>query len=80
MISSVTVFVVAAIVYTIVGFLCGHCYCQAIRKCYAETARSSEEMYTHNAPYYDDIVVLKQRHKQELETKENVAYGTTEIL
>ena len=36
--------------------------------------------YTHNASYYDDIVVLKQRDEQELETKENVAYGTTEIL
>ena len=33
---------------------------------------------THNAPYYDDIVVLKQRDEQELETKENVAYGTAE--
>ena len=33
---------------------------------------------THNAPYYDDniFVVLKQ----ELDTEENVACGTTEIL
>ena len=31
---------------------------------------------THNASYYDGIVVLKQ----ELDTVENVAYGTTEIL
>ena len=31
---------------------------------------------THNAPYYDGIVVLKQ----ELDTEENVAYGATEIL
>ena len=45
-VSSVTVFVVAAIVYTIMGFLCGHYCCQARKKCYAETARSFEEMYT----------------------------------
>ena len=31
---------------------------------------------THNTPYYDGIVVLKQ----ELDAEENVAYDTTEIL
>ena len=35
---------------------------------------------THNAPYYDDIAVLKQRDEQTLETKENMAYGTAETL
>ena len=73
-VSSVTVFIVASIVFTIVGFLCGYCRCQAKRKCYAETARSSEEMY-NNTSYYDDIIVLKQRDEQELELKENVAYA-----
>lgn len=32
-------------------------------------------MYTHNAPNYNDIVVLKQWDKQELETKDSIAYG-----
>ena len=67
--SSVTVFVVASILFYIAGFLSGHFrICRRRNK--TETVSQSEK--TQGTPYYDDVV-LKQ--EQELELKENVAYG-----
>ena len=69
-VSSVTVFVVASILFYIAGFLSGHFrICQRRNK--PETV--SQFKKTQGTPYYDDVV-LKQ-HEQELELKENVAYG-----
>ena len=66
--SSVTAFIVGSILFFIIGFLCGY-FCRWEKKFTAGTVTESEK--TH-APYYDDVV-LKQ--EQELELKENVAYG-----
>ena len=74
--SSITVFVMTSLIFIIVGFLCGHC-CQTKRRTAVGTLPPSEE--TYNTPYYDDIIVLKQRDEQELELKENVAYGTQSV-
>ena len=69
--STVTAFVVGSVLFFIVGFLCGH-FCRKEK----QTTRSrtvSQRKKTQGAPYYDDVV-LKQ-HEQELELKENIAYG-----
>ena len=68
--SSVTVFVVASILFFIIGFLCGH-FCQKNRKpstAAAETVPPSGGQT--QIPYYDDVVL-----QQELELKANVAYA-----
>ena len=66
--SSVTVFVLASTLFFVVGFLCGH-FCRKEKKI-AETVSSSGQAH---GPYYDDVVL--RQHEQELELKENVAYG-----
>ena len=75
--SSVTVFTVASILFFIVGFLCGHFY-QKKRK--SSTAAAADETVPPGGsgehiqtPYCDDVVI--QQSDQELELKENVAYG-----
>ena len=73
--SSVTVFVVVSILFFTIGFLCGHC-CQEKRK--SSTAAADLETVPPSCgqiqiPYYDDVVL--QQCEQELELKENVAYG-----
>ena len=72
MASSITIFVVASILFFIVGFLFGH-FCRKERKT-TETVPCEK---THSIPYYDDVV-LKQR-EEELELKENVAYGPVPV-
>ena len=63
MASSVTVFVVASILFFIIGFLCGY-FCRKERK----TADHEKQ-----SPYSDDV--LKQcEQDQELELKETAAY------
>ena len=62
-----TAFVTGSVLF-IVSCLCGH-FCQKEK----HTGTVSQCEKTQGAPYYDDVV-LKQ-HKQELELKENVAYG-----
>ena len=69
MASSVTAFVMASILFFTVGFLHGH-FCQKKRKP-AETVPPSGGQT--QIPYYDDVVL--QPCEQELELKENVAYG-----
>ena len=64
--SSVTVFVVASILFFIVGFLCGHF-------CWKERKKVDQEVDKNQFPYYEDVVL--KRHVQELELKGNVAYG-----
>ena len=73
-VSSMSVFVVTAIVFFIVGFLCGH-FCQKNRKLASAAAGESVPSCVATGgqtqiPYYDDVVL-----KQEVELKENVAYG-----
>ena len=64
----------ASISFSIVGFLCGH-FCQKKRKL-AKTAAGetvSPGVATGGQtqiPYYNDVLL-----KQEVELKENVAYG-----
>ena len=65
MASSMTAFIVASTLFFIVGFLCGH-FCQKERK-------NAEIVSQTRTPNYDDAVL--QQHEQELELKENVAYG-----
>ena len=67
MASSVTVFAVTAILFFIVGFLCGH-FCQKKKKPAVPPAGSGQTQV--QIPYYDDVVL-----KQGLELKENIAYG-----
>ena len=77
--SSVTVFIVASILFFTLGFLCGHFrICQKRRKL-SSAATESETQSVPPAmatggqtqiPYYDDVVL-----QQEVELKENVAYG-----
>ena len=75
--SSVTVFSVASILFFIVGFLCGH-FCQKKRKS-GTTAAAGETVPPGGSggqtqtPYYDDVMI--QQSDQELQLKENVAYG-----
>ena len=74
--SSVTVFTVASILFFIVGFLCRH-FCQKKRKSSTTAAAvppgGSGGHTQTETPYYDDVVI--QQSHQELELKENVAYG-----
>ena len=64
------VFTMASILFFIVGFLCGH-FCQKKRK---QSSAANESVPSVGGqtqiPYYDDVVL-----KQEVELKENVAYG-----
>ena len=74
MASSVTVFTMASISFFIVGFLCGH-FCQKKRKlanaAAGETVPPGVATGGHTQiPYYDDVLL-----KQEVELKEDVAYG-----
>ena len=70
MASSGTVFIVASISFFIVGFLCGH-FCQKKRKQFSVAGESVPPAGGQTRiPYYDDVVL-----KQEVELKENVAYG-----
>ena len=71
MASSVTAFFVGSIVFFFVGFLCGHFH-QRKRKV-SGAVTESEKIH---APNYDDVV-LKQ--EQEVELKENVAYGPVHV-
>ena len=66
--SSVSVFVVASILFFTFGFLSGY-VCHKKRKA-NETGPHDKKIQC--SPYYDDVV-LKQ--EQELELKENTAYG-----
>ena len=74
MASSVIVFTMASISFFLIGFLCGH-FCQKKRK--LANAAAGETVPPGVAiggqtqiPYYDDVLL-----KQEVELKENVAYG-----
>ena len=70
MASSVTVFIVASILFFIVGLLCGQ-FCQLKRK---QSSAAGESVPPAGGQtqilYYDDVVL-----EQEVELKENVAYG-----
>ena len=79
MASSLTVFTMVSILFFIVGFLCGHFrICQKKRKsstraAAGETVPPGGSGGHTQTPYYDDVVM--QQSDQELELKENVAYG-----
>ena len=68
MASSVTVFIVTAILFFVTGFLSRH-LCQKRRK-----TDDDHQVVKKEIPIYDDIIVLKEQG-QELELKENVAYA-----
>ena len=70
--SSIT-FIVGSVLFFIIGFLCGH-FCRWEKKYTAGSVIESEKIHV---PYYDDVV-LKQ--EQELELKENVAYGPVHVM
>ena len=67
MASSVTVFIVTAILFFVTGFLSRH-FCQKGRK-----TDDDHQVVKKEIPIYDDIVLKEQG--QELELKENVAYA-----
>ena len=75
--SSVTVFTIASILFFTIGFLCGHF--RQMRRKSSTTAAAGETVPPAGSrgqtqtPYYDDVVI--QQSDQELELKENVAYG-----
>ena len=68
--STVTAFVVGSVLF-IVGFLCGH-FCRR-EKNTTRTGTTSQPEKTQSASYYDDTAL--EQNEQELELKENVAYG-----
>ena len=73
--SSITVFVVASVLFFTIGFMCGH-FCQKKRKpstAAADLGTVPPSGGQTQIPYYDDVVL--QQREQELELKENVAYG-----
>ena len=70
--SSVAVFAVTSILFFTVGFLCGH-FCQKKRKTCTAVETVPPAGGQTQIPYYDDVVL--QQPEQELELKENVAYG-----
>ena len=74
--SSVT-FVAGSSIFFIIGFLCGH-FCRKEKhnsqtSTGSRTASQSDQGNIPSTPYYDDVVI--QQSDQELELKENVAYG-----
>ena len=69
--SSVTVFVVTSILFFIIGFLSRH-FCRKKKRTAADNNVAKKQI-----PCYEDVV-LKQPD-QELELKENVAYGPVYI-
>ena len=81
--SSVT-FVTGSGMFFIIGFLCRH-FCQKFKERHStsmintqtstgpRTASQCDQGNIPSTPYYDDIVM--QQSDQELELKENVAYG-----
>ena len=71
--SSVTVFVVTAILFFTVGFLCRHwCARRKAKRTHSEI--SAPENLTLGSLYYDDVLP-KQHNMEVLELKENIAYG-----
>ena len=62
--SSVTVFVVASVLFFTVGFLCGH-------------FRQKMKANNQTIPLYD--TVHPKQYEQELQMKENVAYGPVHV-
>ena len=81
--SSVTVFVIASIIFFSVGFLCGH-FCQKKRKPSTSVHVGHGEsvppiatggQQTQMLCDYDDVVLRPHDIVQELELKDNVAYG-----
>ena len=64
--SSVTVFVVTSILLFTIGLLCGH-FCQKKRKTTDQTI-----------PLYDNV--QPKHYEQELELKENMAYGHVHVI
>ena len=79
--SSVTMFTVASILFFIIGFLCGH-FCQkksksSTRAAAGETVPPGGSGGQTQTPYYDNVVI--QQSDQELELKENVAYGPIKL-
>ena len=77
--SSVTVFIVASILFFTLGFLCGHFYQKKGKPSTAggDHVPSGTGVATGGqqtwSTYYDNVVLHQQ--EQELELKENVAYG-----
>jgi hypothetical protein len=76
-VASTLTFIAGSSIFFIVGFLCGH-FCRKERKntqtsTDPRTASRCDQENISSTPIYDDVV-LKQR-EQELELKENVAYG-----
>ena len=74
--SSVT-FIAGSSIFFIIGFLCGH-FCRKERhnsqtSTDPGTTSQSDQGNIPSTPYYDDVVI--QQSDQELELKENVAYG-----
>ena len=65
--SSVTVFSITSILFFIIGFLSRHFY-------HKERKTAGTLIEQPQIPYYDDVV-LRQHVEQELELKDNVAYG-----
>ena len=64
--TSVTAFVVGSILFFIIGFLCRHLYPKGKEAILTETVQEIQ-----GPTYYDNVV----KQEQELELKENVAYG-----
>ena len=65
-------FLVTSVVFYICGFLSGYfCRIQRIKKVPDETSSHDQEI--QDSPCYDDIHVIQGQ--QELELKENTAYG-----
>ena len=77
--SMVIVFLIASIVIFITGFACGYCFSQKVKQSSKETPHPTDyppSTSYHPAPLYEEVKSSAEKHQeQDLELKENVAYG-----
>ena len=77
--SSVVVFLITSIVIFITGFACGHCFSQKFKQSSKETPHPTDyppSTSHHPTPLYEEVQSSAEKHQeQDLELKENVAYG-----
>ena len=77
--SSVIVFLIASIVIFITGFACGYCFSQKFKQSSKETPHPTDyppSTSHHPAPLYEELQPSAEIHQeQDVDLKENVAYG-----
>lgn len=76
--SSVSAFLMTSGFIFIIGFVCGHCFSQRCKTPHKEMLdKNIQPLQSHPTPVYEDILPKKslKQAEQEVELKDNVAYG-----